>query len=702
MGARGRALLAGVALLVTACAPGSGGDAPAAGPTGGATVQDADGPAAPGGCGTVERPCTPDEVSPEAAARADEVERDLEQRLLSSDGDLADAVAWLREQPQVVEAGAGAGTVRFHVAGELPRWLFLVTSLTEGLVGAPPGIPSGELHDAVPVLAAAALPAVDAGAGGDERRSAKVVSPFEWEWSFKGIDSRLAAFSRTVARVRDYEDRVSVVSDTLEARQVRRSSTLADFQDWDQHDLVHVFTHGGYWCPEGLERSPDCGARRVGLLTMVRPEDLAAQLGEPIEAVDDSLPEAVLRSGGFETGRTLVVADRGVAPDELPNVPSAPFGYEEYESYTSGRTGYAAGRWVVLTADFFRAAYPGGLRDTVVILTSCSAGGGSDLQRVLAGEGSAVLGWSEPVKAVIGAGVALRMAELLVARDDEGGPDAGGLAAGVALDRLREEVEAGERLGPGVPLLQVQGGQVVDDDGEAAFGLVGDEDARARQVPYLLDAEGEELESGRVVTFVGQPGDGEPDVLELQVQVDGLADDVDAGAIGLDLLVDGTPVPLRARLETEIGRSVWRTDGSVELDGDLAPAQRVELRIEATLPDGEISTWTYRDVRTCAATPEGNRMAVPLPDGARHVGTGDLPSVSRYTVPDFDAARAHLDAAIDADPEHQLVDTPGMSLVEGARDAGWTVVGPCHDLAGGFSLVQLPGEPVTLDVLDLG
>jgi hypothetical protein len=216
--------------------------------------------------------------------------------------------------------------------------------------------------------------------------------------------------------------------------------------------------------------------------------------------------------------------------------------------------------------------------------------------------------------------------------------------------------------------------------------LVGDDG-----IVYLLD---DQTAGGVLGMIVG-------DEYALGADTDDVLDDVTIAVDAIDGLGSAEVTftrPVEAGLDCGAGGAAGSASPPDVPWAELDP--RNEYHDPVTAPPPE--TVAPDAARECLETPDGHRYPFPLPAGATYVGVRDLGFAHRYRVPSYDAALLHLQESIEADTDHSLIDTPGISRIGDLRDEGFTLVGRCYDLAGGFSLLEQEDGSVTLDVLDLG
>lgn len=144
--------------------------------------------------------------------------------------------------------------------------------------------------------------------------------------------------------------------------------SVAPFMNWQAYDLINVSTHGRQFC-----REEEQGSRCSTLI-------LTGQFAY--------ITRARLDAGGFD----------------LP--PGA---------YWARITGADVDQVsLVLSTDFFRAHYPGGLDDKVIFFNACETAQANELVDAISGENTAVLGWSAAVDSPAAQEIAEKLYELLL------------------------------------------------------------------------------------------------------------------------------------------------------------------------------------------------------------------------------------------------------------------------------------------------
>ena len=459
-------------LVLSGCSsPSTGGDG------------DRDPPATQLDCERVGYPCRLSDV-PQSVLETEG--RYVEQLLQRLDGGatMEDALAWIRNQPDVASVEADAASIVFRVDGGQPSWILrpLVPATAPATAPAP-----------LEALRLAPNGVVGDGTDRDEdepdnRKKALVLAPFFFQFGsdeyLADVPSQLRSLEETKG-VADYNHEfkdVDFVIDNLVtpgAFASRGDDRAAGERDWRDYDAIFVHSHGGQYAEDtfvatGVVQAFDPGidgeAKRICDILM---EPYAGAAGE-----------------GVRCG-TVIIDD----------------GDDEVYYRTLG-----------ITTDLFRARYPNGLDKTIVLMGGCLTLARDDMADALTGDASAYLGWTDAVET-----------------------SKGGETITALLDRLIERGEPVETALAAVCRDVGCGGPAWDGDynGNPRLELRGSPQAkklRLYDLPTLRDPESPtsttRLEDGATLRIRGVPGDGENDELELVVDVAGVIDPENPGGGG--------------------------------------------------------------------------------------------------------------------------------------------------------------------------
>ncbi len=455
-------------------------------------------------------PCSIAATSPELLRRSDELVATANERL--DDGATMIEVAdWLSGVDDVAEVEGDDEAIWFRVAGAHGLWL-----LGDGLEGSRAGGAVGDAGLPAELSASVSARAPDhVVAPGEEVKRALVLAPVLYQ--FKNTDDG-PVVANILEGTPDYAGNVDYAGNaTMSSTDV----TLDDFETWRDYDIVHVSTHGKRICAQ----EPCRGMMVVGPLEAILPPG-------PGEQID--------KIAGLD------LLDR-------PGV-----------GISIGRSGNG---YVIVTADFFRATYPGGLRDTFVFVNACQTlgSGQTDLAEAITGTSSVFVGWSE----IVGSLHALDAAAALYTDMAE---------RGVTADVAFAELDAS--LAVGAPY---------QDHDPPVLGMRDRPDGdhlRIREVVELLQPGTDEPLEFAEVPIDASVGDGEPDSVPYRVRIDG-HDDFEAAAAVVHVSVDGVEAePQAVDAGVPDGEGRWTIDGVVDLGSDVAAERDATFRAWVELPDG--------------------------------------------------------------------------------------------------------------------
>jgi hypothetical protein len=502
-------------------------------------------------------PCSYADVPDEILERGNEMA--VEVLAMFSDGSSPEEVeAWLNDQPDVVEVQVEDPALRFRLEGGRGTWVWRA-----GVFG------TAERHSigAGDAGHQPALPAYRHIVGEEAKeKQAVVLSPFLWDFGATDDGPGVASI---LEGTRGYEGGVRfAANESIDATNV----TIDSFRAWDGYDVVHVATHGAVLC----KPLPWC---RTGIAASV-------------------LHGALPKEEGVTEARVLVPAIKAI-PHR---------GWELAVAVHPLAKVYVP--IVILTADFFRDQYPGGLDNAIIFFNACDSlgAGGTDLADAVSGSKSIYLGWDRSVDTT---------------------------AAGVAGIALYEEMsETGHTLGESFEILgalrtDAKTGARLDHTPRKAGG-----DLRIRDIVYLRHPDsGEILDTSAPVSIEGVPGDGENDSVPWVVEVEGITAEEASGAT-LHVAIDGVeaePEDLSAWAADidDMRRVTGLLDLGYDVEGDIT----VDARAWVELPSGGISehetdtslstgpcvagTWTIRngDVQRILASSLGDVAVEVFADG---------------------------------------------------------------------------------------
>ena len=185
-------------------------------------------PSSPFECEREGYPCTWTEVDPTIFDQSDAFGDQILQ-MFDEGQTVAEAVAWIQSQPNVVEAVANGVALRFRLMGGRPTWVFGPDAI---LIGDPDGAPPPRPR--VPPSRTVV---------GDEPKTkrALVLSVYQYEFGQWDEGAELAAL---LEGARGYQGNVVYLANTASEQQV----SPADFKGWGNYDVIHVSTHGVQMC----------------------------------------------------------------------------------------------------------------------------------------------------------------------------------------------------------------------------------------------------------------------------------------------------------------------------------------------------------------------------------------------------------------------------------------------------------------------
>ncbi len=575
-------------------------------------------------CRRLDYPCTWGEVDTETLRRTDELGSGALD-VLEQTGELVDVAEWLQAEAGVAEVQVGPLAVRFRPEGGRPAWVFAPEDTANLLMGGG----SGRVHA---THAAPASRRIRRDAAGGEThlvpsphqntedrngvaarngevgrgKRALILSPYE----FQAVHGQYLADVLTFSR--DYSRKGGSVTYHANLREGRENPNprpeevrLEHFTGWDDYNFVYVSTHGASVCGE-----LDTLSTPVAERTRSDPCHTTLRVGQIVEGATntaefyDAIPGVDIRY--HRAFRTL---HPGLSATERAECRVLVDGLELEEPLT--RLGKPCRQpreapWgeVLVTTDFFRAEYPGGLMNVLVFLAACKSLHAGDLADVFtnadANANVAVLGYDE----IVSAKRAVPIGRAAVDYVDEG------LDSRALKDSLQARF-------PEDPLVGVVFGEDSDAAVPARIVEAASNPTHARDVVELVDPlTGEELEDGAGIIALGSPNDGRPDRIRVGMQVLGIDDETDIDAIRVHLEVDGRETEPFA-LTRWVRPHVMRVEEEeVDLGFDLGTKETVDLEIHAELEGGGESRWAYDSLKLASWTMD---LAAPSVSG-RYAG----------------------------------------------------------------------------------
>ncbi len=632
LGWRLTALAFAIVLIVGACGsndpddgPGAVDVSPTQGGAGPTTIVDVD----QLDCERDAYPCSWAEAGPAAAARTDQLL--AFSSLLLAEGATADELAGrLRGAAGVAEVISDAITVSFRVEGAIP--VFVYVDPTEGglIEGA---VPPVAVADPVPGPPRPSMqapgsqftgcpPMTDARADGQpgpvgmtgEPKNALILGPWKWQmdWDVDTLTGLLQVGNSDYARpgggvtatmTEDGDpqtaDRPSAFVSTAEP-----AVRLEDFCGWERYETIIVKTHGRTVCEEARCHT-------------------SLSVGRFAETED------VLRAyAGGATGVTFGTSEYGNLLQVLTpaQVQACIERLEVDEPDPSAQddclTKLPSAGHLLITPDFFRANYAGGLKDRLIFLSACQGMKGGELARAIRGSGAssggAILGFDK----IIQTSISNRVLELF----------ADWVGSGRAIDE-----DAVRKLNAIVDSLEGSAdvaGQIEGDfTPEEMADVVPDGSGVTRGADIVslhTERGGPELVDNGTVHVDGRTGDGDPDTLQLGARLTGVGEE-GPEPYEIEIWLDDRRLSLEGVAWTGTDRDgEFDAEVVASVGQDLVPDRPVDLEIRVVLPDadGAISRWAYTNLDvggegTAVITIGAQTWEFVLADGRMGCGVSD-------------------------------------------------------------------------------
>ena len=537
-------------------------------------------------------PCSWSEADPAAGVRTDQLLA-LSSLLLTGGATTEEIATRLKGAPGVADVAFDAITVRFRVEGAVP--VFVFADPTDGglLEGAFPPLEVGQVSSPVGAspeftgcpgfndVRADGQPGPVGEAG--KPKKALILGPWKWQmdWDVDELITKIALPTGKYARPGGGVTTVMTndgnpqTADTPSAFLYpdEPAVRIEDFCGWEQYDTIILKTHGRTVCEE---------ARCHTALSVGR----FAEQRDALEAYAGRAQGVTF--GTSEYGnllQTLTPAEAQACIDRLEVDEPDPSAEDDCLEKL-GRAGH-----LLVTPDFFRANYPGGLKDRLIFLSACQGMKGGELARAIRGtgvsHGGAILGFDRIIQTSVSNKVLVRFADWV------------GTGRAIDAGALRElNGLVDDYAGNADVAGQIEG----DFTAEEMADLVpdGSEVARGSDIVSLHTAPGgPELQDGAKVQIDGRPGDGDFDILKLGARLTGVGDE-GPDAYELQIWLGDRHLQLE--------EFTWQ-EGPVEGEyhaeikalalQDLIPDEPITLEIRAVLPDtdGAVSRWKYEDLQ---------------------------------------------------------------------------------------------------------
>lgn len=580
-------------------------------------------------------PCSLAETPDELIERTTDLLGEARQR--REEGTMSDALAHLREQSDVVEAFGSDDAIVFRVEGAAEAWF--VDGSRDGDERRDPTTSRMRLASAIdpPPTAVDRTASVvgedTTGDGAKDNRDTKralVLAPYHWQFAPYDESDLIAA---NLATLPGYAGAVTFVANRAERDQ---NVALDHFRSFADYDTILLSTHGNRLCGPSSESAQLC---RVVINTGVR----------------------INRSDTEISGR-----DPGLV---------------FYLYYPAGEPQSTGLLTLGMNPDFFRLNYPGGLDNTLLILSACETGNneGHELAAAAAGSNFVMMAWSEKVPASAAFQASTFFAERLGL----------GLSSGEA---YRDLVDAGLH-------------RATDKDGvNTVFQHIspGNADVRIFEVPTIL-MDGAPMQDGADASamVIGTAGDGAEDRLLVTLQVSGVDDPI---FYSVRYEIDGRPT--RGEYDLLDGgpggyEHEYVVDHDVDVGFDL-PSDKFTIEAIVELPEGGESRY-FVTSRLCPTTENGVPVPFDLPSDATYAGKFEyLPRADAWRVGSLQAAAEFMRGAIDR-AGYTIIDEPRGSTLGGENESfGFTVVGPCFPSGGSVTFTRSATIPPSLVLWSAG
>lgn len=459
-------------------------------------------------CSTDGYACSWSEVSADVVERSGVLAREVSDRI--ADGATVEAAAeWLAGQEGVASVATGDDVIRFLLDGGRPVWISATTKSADVATAAETHGLMASLGGPPPAPPSEAPPPQRVVGEGREAKKALVLAPFGYE-----ADSDAGEIAGLLGNTRGYEGNVTYLENVTPGS---TNVTLDTFAQFDGYDVVYLDSFGG--TTNGRQYGPD------GTITEVERHGFIGVRG-PVED-DFHLTE------GQHVGLDIVML--------------------------------ADGKWyLAVSADFFRAFYPGGLPKALVFLNVNSLVD-QKLIRSIKGATSELYAWDHDLEASPAARAAVTafLDELATS----------GRSTAVVYHEMVESLIIGGSSFVGYTPLDRAG-------------------MRIRETAWVRHPDGGgPLADGAEIAILGELGDDKPDTVVWIMDVDGVnipTGEPEATSIAfyIDTLLahDG----LVSELE-QLDERTFRAQGEFELPYDLEEDAELTLEAIVNLPDGGTS-----------------------------------------------------------------------------------------------------------------
>lgn len=490
-------------------------------------------------------PCTQAEVSREVQAENFKLLGQLSER--SESGESVEALAnWLRSQPDVVQVQTSTFGLRFRINGGRPVGFQFPTGISQAITPLRPTAYS-------PVLTPQGTTGRDTNQDGKvnnrDERSALLLAPFRWEFSTDSTEN-----TELILEVTQGYDKERI------KRFVNQEVTLDAFRSWEAYDVIHVVTHGSYYCDEDNNCTQEL---YTGVIIGNCP---SGDFDPGTLAFEEIL--GMLSTYGPETGVTY-----------------------QCKTLKDDKGEISRFMFLAIEADWFLRTYPNGLDNKIIWFSSCqlfknvvAATNDESFTNFLnKGKGSMYLGWNETVRADVDTPAVDKFFTLLAIR---------GMTTEAAFNRLDDAERTSSYTDPNtnktVTASLVRFGKFEASTQMTTLADGGNRDLRIREIISLIDGQGDKLKDGTSLTAQGELDDGKADNLDVVVQVDGvMAGEAEDSVVRLEL--DGQPIGLAVSLSgaTKLDAHSYQLKvNNVATNVSLSAGKTYTLEAIVDLPEG--------------------------------------------------------------------------------------------------------------------
>jgi hypothetical protein len=547
-------------------------------------------------------PCSWSEADPAAIKRTDQL-MTLSSLLLADNATTEEIATRLKAMPEVAEVVFDKITVWFRVEGAVP--VFVFADPTEGglLEGAFPPAEIGTRADPIGTQEfTGCFGYHDTLADGVEGtvgmpstpKKALILGPWKWQMDWD-VDLMIAKLKHAPS---DYAlpggSVTKIMTDDGDPQSVDTPSAflfpdepavrIEDFCGWEKYHTIILKTHGRTICAEVRCHT----ALSVGRFAETA-ESLRAYAGRArgVTFGTSDYGNLLTTLSKAEVASCTARLEATPGPGEPPDLTVDDDCLEKLPS----------GGMMLVTPEFFRANYPGGLKDRLIFLSACQGMKGGELARAIRGSGAstgAILGFDRIVHTSVSNQVLDKFADFV--------------AIGRAIDQSAVKefneiiADAYKEFYAHEEPPEVAGRIEGDFTAEEMSDLVpdGSEVTRGSDIVSLhAEPGGPELQNGGKVQIEGRPGDDQFDVLKLGARLTGVGEE-GPDAYELQIWLGDRQLQLKEFTWQEgADEGEYVAEIKALALQDLVPDEPITLEIRAVLPDtdGAFSAWKYEDLQ---------------------------------------------------------------------------------------------------------